>query len=59
MPSWSAMVMSQPFLPMMEELDPAAAHKVFQDIGGVQNDDKLDELPFALDYLPLAVSLMA
>ena len=30
---------SQAFLPMIEELDPAAAHKAFQNICGVQNDD--------------------
>ena len=50
---------TRPFPTVVEKLDPAAARQVFMDIYGKNDDDKLDELLLALDYVPLAVTLMA
>jgi tetratricopeptide (TPR) repeat protein len=54
-----ALKWTQPFLPMVEKLKPAAARQAFQENYGDVDDGNLDALLFALDYVPLAVTLMA
>ena len=50
---------TKPLLPIVDKLLPTEAYRVFMDIYGKDDDDKLDQLLYAVDYVPLAVTLMA